>query len=927
MIINAAPGEVQGTAGLEKKIDNGSLKMVFNVLQNTMYSYPIESTVRETVSNAIDAVKEKEIALSIITGKNKVEDHYINREGEEYESSKFDPTYYDPNWLSTDNKVNLIYQEKDGVGYCDSFIVIDHGVGLSPERLTKMVSLGYSSKRNTLSTIGGFGLGAKSPLSTDVDYFTIESCWNGKKVIVNCYRYKTDFVIGKFNLTNGKLNPMTSTSEGDIYYEESNEKNYTKITIPVKKTNRYKFKEAVNLQLMYFKQIVFEIISESGVSHVQDINPKILYNSKNIIISENNYYSKPHIIIVKSDNDGEGVNYGYIDFKELELQDMYGAIGVKCKIRAVNNVDGVEHVIQEGVDVTPSRERVKFNEATKSYILEKFKLVTKEATALLQREVNEKDFILWLKKLHLITSSNSFDNSSVLGNMSKIVDLRTIAPVFGDSGVRFRATPDDMLYKFGFKMRNFKFKHDKSVQRDEIEDWGKVDWNNIYYKLENTSVEKDKYLITNSNNKQITVIELGEIDSTENSIVEKLKKDSSYKGWKQKELEDLASKRMKSLKTRREALITFLNDSIANQTLSSYDSIEVPENWEESIENESEKKAIKEGGLTREEIRKLHGQIVMTVPEVKANPSTIFSHYNNSSNDPFCDYTRIELPLKDFVENDDLYFGTEEDRNALHLATAILYPHNRENLNGSGIYRMFYPSSNIDGEVDNQGRIVLAKISQTIANKYSKRNKKHKHISKLFWELNDNFELVSPQVMKDWYTSNYIYPLISGFKFLDNYKQINPAIYSIYTEVMDYINRNSANGTAVIARSPYKEEAEKVIPYLNKIRDFQLYLQDNPSPEDIVNKSKELFNDKNIAGGSILNMEMYHKALIIQDYCEPLKGLLNYVDLLSANTPLPTELVAEVNKYLQLKDRLDFKIPGQNTDSEVIEAIILEEQE
>src|SRR4051812_31025352 len=95
--------EVQVTqieGGFTKKIDKDSERMIFDNLQKTQYSHPEKSTVRELASNGIDATRERDIARSILTGKSKVEDHFVQREGSEYSNSQFDPVYYNLKWLS-----------------------------------------------------------------------------------------------------------------------------------------------------------------------------------------------------------------------------------------------------------------------------------------------------------------------------------------------------------------------------------------------------------------------------------------------------------------------------------------------------------------------------------------------------------------------------------------------------------------------------------------------------------------------------------------------------------------------------------------------------------------------------------------------------------------------------------------------------------
>ena len=83
MSIKTIGQETRSTSlGLEKKINDGAKKLVIDILQATQYSTPIPSTIRELVTNACDSQREKEIAISILTGNSKVEDYFITRDGE-----------------------------------------------------------------------------------------------------------------------------------------------------------------------------------------------------------------------------------------------------------------------------------------------------------------------------------------------------------------------------------------------------------------------------------------------------------------------------------------------------------------------------------------------------------------------------------------------------------------------------------------------------------------------------------------------------------------------------------------------------------------------------------------------------------------------------------------------------------------------------
>lgn len=312
--------EVQGTVGVKRKINAAAEGMVMDIVQAQQYTKPIPSTVRELTANAVDSQTEKERAVEIFNGTVKVEDFFIKREGDLYADSNWDPSYYDLNHLDlTKNKVELIYRDKqNGSGRCDSFIVRDNGVGVGKRRLEGILEIGFSSKRNRKDSLGAFGLGAKVGLATGADYYKVTTVYNGVKYIIQVFNKKFNSLIGKINLNTGQENVRYTFSDGSVIYGElTEEKNFTEIEVPVLKHHKQDYIAAVKTQLLYFKNINFNIeyISEEGKVYdtdTIDFKADVIYNSDNLIISTNSPYSKPHVIIVKGGEKGNetGVCYG-----------------------------------------------------------------------------------------------------------------------------------------------------------------------------------------------------------------------------------------------------------------------------------------------------------------------------------------------------------------------------------------------------------------------------------------------------------------------------------------------------------------------------------------------------------------------------------------------------------------------------------------
>jgi hypothetical protein len=116
---------------------------MFSVLQETQYVYPFKSSVREIVSNCLDSVTERNNSRKIINGELLASDLYIKKKEPSFLVG-FNADYYDLNWLSNNDNVQIVYVDND-TPTRDRIKFIDHGV-LGGERLINY-SLGYSTKR------------------------------------------------------------------------------------------------------------------------------------------------------------------------------------------------------------------------------------------------------------------------------------------------------------------------------------------------------------------------------------------------------------------------------------------------------------------------------------------------------------------------------------------------------------------------------------------------------------------------------------------------------------------------------------------------------------------------------------------------------------------------------------------------------------
>jgi hypothetical protein len=886
------------SAGVQKRINKSAEKLVFDVLQSTQYSTPIPSTVRELVTNACDSQREKEIALEILSGKKKVEDYYITRNDEQYVDSNFTPDYYDPQYLSADNNQVIVrYKQNDGTGYCDVFSVIDYGVGIGASRLEGYLELGFSTKRNTAENFGAFGLGAKVPLSTGVDFYTVETAHNGKLFKMNCFAYKTDFLVGKFQ-ANGHI---TFSDGTQVNYIKTNSPNFTKVSFGVKRHNRTKFLEAVQDQLNYIDNVKLEYIYEDGHEMDKSVRSDILYNSDNLIVSDTWAWRKPHIVMVKSPGATTGINYGYVDFRELELEQLWGAVGIKCPARqAYLDEDGNEVVVQDGVEVTPSREKVIWNENTKRYIQGAIERAAQDAANVIEEQLDEDDFLTWVKKCSEVIYKNN-GNDSVLRQLGEMVDKESIKPKFR-TGVTF-AAPGGILK--GYKVRNVSrvWKNGKyQIEREDV-GWSQVNWENLYFVKGNPSARKDLYLLQGGT---LTLITEHHPTNVYNDPKVQAKIDS--------------------INLNRAANWELIEDS--PMVRFDYDEIEVPEDFEEALEKQERQEDLKNRYryMTPEERRREANEVVLYTLR---RPHTGDGRYGNSISDWTWD--KVEAPLQ-LVQDTDIetFYGTGEDEHMLKLAATIcaptvpkwqdVYPnisyyHSFANtdidsrMNPNPVFTEFRPvrfrndyngdwMSGVQGEPAKVTDIQLFKVSAALSKKLAGTNAKH--ISEFFSTLHENKWSMHEKV-REWATGCMLPHVPTWFEKLSN---VDPKYRDVLNKLMPYNKYRRHNHYWDTREPEYKE----IIDLMRKMHELQTFMLDDHDDQAVAQKSMELFKIAD-ADCTIADDDIYILGQYLEEFLEPLYPLFERIMFPSGRNDEADKFWNEIRAYLEIKQRHEFNPP------------------
>ena len=911
MSIKTIDKQIKGSEGLAKKINKGAEKMVFDILQSTQYSTPIPSTIRELATNGADAQREKEMAIEILTGKANVEDYYIERHGEQYSDSNFDISYYSLNHLDTENNDVLItYKENEGTGYCDVVTIKDHGVGIGERRLEGVLELGYSTKRNTAENFGAFGLGAKVALSTGVDFYTIETVHNGKRFKMNCYNYKTDFIIPAFNPGLGQSNPYITLSDGTkVYYEDAKAKNQTIISFGVKKHNRRDYRDAVEEQLMYMPNIRFKRIAEDGYERNEHIHPKIMHNSDNLIISDTYLFSKPHIVLTKDVGAPTGVNYGFVDFRELEMQQMWGPIAFKCPARQVINdpETGEEIVLQDGVDVTPSREKVIWNENTKAYIKSVIQAAADEASEIVQEELKQTDFISWLIACKQVLTKA--DSGSVLGRLSNIIDQEQLKPKFGpDPRLKNESVKKlfaGMKVEVITKVRDYRNGED-IIDRSAIENYSQLRENNIFIMgEENHSKYKDMYLIHKCEG-PIICIKSAEfssgltLDSAENK------------------------KRHARRIAKRARVLELITESTHSRN---YDDMEIDEEWLEEYKDEiaKAKEIAQFENITPAERRKIEERMVAYTFRYNEK------YWHSSGSDYRYIRDKIEPKVKDLMKTQrTTYYGTAADDDKLMVACGMIHPFApkvRQVYKDAPGWRcesddpMFFfdtpavrfgnssftqptTETNDKGEVYHNTNFdwdtpQIIRVSQSNV-KHISMNPNVKHIDEFFLQLTPNGGYTMDEHAIKWYTADKM-KSITDKTYLYCLKDINLDLFEKYEAVY--------NAADVDVRTSQWMKDTEVFAMVEKIVEMHNFCKDNDDAAAIQQKSRELFVlDVPEAVGQ--DQELMDKFDELEEWSEGVHTLLDCIPDLkyspNSEADLDQELIKEIKVYLDAKGRLDW---------------------
>ena len=893
----------QVSEGFSKKIEAGAEDLIFDLTQRGQYTYPVKSMIREVVSNGLDSVREKSMARSILTGKAKVEDYYAQKEGDLYKDSRFDPTYYTLSRLSKDDSVYVIYHDGGATGK-DEVKIRDFGVGLGGRRLEGYFNLGFSTKRLNTVQLGKYGLGSKSPLSTNAPYFTMRTRHDGREFAFNVYMHKIESITPAFNLETGRDNPVWEfhTDEGikPVSYLITDEPNMVEISVQVKKHHKEQYLDAVKSQLLYFPNV--KCFIEGAEQREIPVSAEILYQDADIVMAADSIYSKPHMIL-------NGVNYGYIDFRELELEEKLGNIGIK--------------VDPSTVDVTPSRESLIWNDRTREAIVEKFNKVVGIAESLINKELVTNDFLEWIKGASTVAASTSrwSERGGIMGRLSQIIDVSKIDLSFpGDPRVRYNNMLAGMDIK-GVELQTER-KGSRTIRKYRYNDFWRSCLSRglpIYLQVGSLSPRRNKYMLDKIHPDGFIMIRLHRGPKMENGkIIEEIKPEDIYRDEvveaearaynKNHLLEDKYLDRVKTL------VAHYHNLLFGSKNIRWYSDVEVPEDYratdkeeEEVVEDVVDVQELKGIQLSREERRKAEGKTLVRTPQISGASDR---HVDES-------WAMIEVPIAliDEWSSQEIYWGNEADNEEL-IAAAELSPqafipiiniHRIER--DSAIKTMGYTWPGPTGPhvapffVDNP-QIMLIKVAQPASKYY----RDFKHITRFFKQIEGKTITMSSTLIR-WNTARLLKQEIGKLNFMRGLRPFSEELHAKFLQIQQYADTHWRET---------KSEAD-LVEYLDNVGNLQKFVRENPEDHAAIARYvKQLFDPQDgieIADGRAIDMEIYDLYQQLLDWSEPVRTMLNMVAPLTQAGQMTGEQEDEIRRYFQYRNcPLNFSSINQDHD-------------
>lgn len=542
-----------------------------------------------------------------------------------------------------------------------------------------------------------------------------------------------------------------------------------------------------------------------------------------------------------------------------------------------------------------SRESVRWTQATRDYLTKQFEKAQEEATGLIEKELKQTDFLLWIEACKSI-SHFSHRSNSVIGRLSKIVELNTLKPSFGTTKIKFEGAAG--LFD-GFKtVTNTKFlDKDKKyrVKRDTSLGWASIKTDALYFKTTTATRHKDCYISDQHNGvfTSITPMEDSEFETlAEHLITTKKLMFSKKQAW-------IASKVEK-----RDKLIKLLK---ASSRFQDYDQIDVPDDYKANLSK------IEEGA----DVDASTGQAIVRISdadrrklEEKVVYSTFVDRYMPYNSEEGETYQRSKREDKfENIKNykGKLFYGSTKDMSKLQFACHLI-DHDMVQA-GMTDYEKF------DNE---QYRILLV-----AANNFKHFKPYHSHIDDFFGKVDlikdEKDQVVGSQIVMEnavvqWNTTRQMSQYMGELAFMKNFSIFDEDVANDYIETAKYVKRFNSNLSPYYnSRLGMSEHYADFVKFLDGLEEVQKAVMNGEKGEDLATTVKSLDLPEGLTGSLSVNTKELEQLEKLRGYASTVRHLLNAIPLLTEfhSREIPMELSQEIRKYLDFK-KVSYKVEEVN---------------
>lgn len=354
-------------------IDTKNLDFIASLLTTNLYSNPIQSFLRETISNGWDSHIEAGVKQPVLVSLHSPVGSDEFRSRMRY-------------WASTEQAPLTI-------------TIRDFGVGLSPERFANIyTNIGSSTKRDSNDFIGAFGIGRFSCLSC-ADSATLTSYHNGIKYSYLMYKDGSGINIDEL---------------GRWETEESNGLE-VQVSLTVTKDKLSEIKHGF-VSLIYFNCIYLIDTQNLLDGFAEKFNARQIGQYKTFSIYD---YSELSVYDYRSYDEISNLSILVGDclypFTKKQLAE---AVGIPYQWRI-----SVKFNIGE-LDVTPNREAILYNQKTDEAIKKRFAEVLDEIKAEVMRNTNNLNFTSIIEYYKIMKNQSYTLNLSINDDSSVPITIK-----------------------------------------------------------------------------------------------------------------------------------------------------------------------------------------------------------------------------------------------------------------------------------------------------------------------------------------------------------------------------------------------------------------------------------------------------------------------------------------------------------------------